>query len=58
MDAQAIIAIIEKRRDRFRDAASVGTGADTLVASPAQAAWDIAEEYDSLLAEIESARSR
>jgi hypothetical protein len=49
MDAQAIIAIIEKRKDRFRDAASVGTGADMLVASAAQVAWDITEEYDSLL---------
>jgi hypothetical protein len=58
MDARAIIVIIEKRRDRFRDAASVGTGVDTLVASAAQVAWDIAGEHDSLLAEIESACSR
>jgi hypothetical protein len=36
MDAQAIIAIIERHSDRFRDAASVGTGVDTLVASAAQ----------------------
>ena len=57
MDAQAIIAMIEKRRDRFRDAAS---GEPELTRSSLRlpkVAWAIAEEYDSLLAEIESTRA-
>jgi len=52
MDSVLIIAIIEKRRDAFRDSASIGTASDPLVASAAQVAWEKAEEYDSLLAEL------
>ena len=52
MDVTRIIEIIEKRRDAFRDASSIGTAHDPLVASAAQVAWEKAEEHDSLLAEI------
>ena len=52
MDSALIIAIIEKRRDALRDSASIGTASDLLVASAAQVAWEKAEEYDSLLAEL------
>ena len=52
MDFERIVAIIEKRRDAFRDSSSIGTASDPLVASAAQVAWEKAEEYDSLLAEL------
>jgi hypothetical protein len=52
MDLSRIIEIIETRRDAFRDASSIGTANDPLVASAAQVAWEKAHEYDSLLAEI------
>jgi len=52
MDLKRIIEIIEKRRDAFRDSSSIGTAADPLVASAAQVAWEKADEYDSLLAEL------
>jgi hypothetical protein len=51
-DSARIIEIIEKRRDALRDVASIGTASDPLVASAAQVAWEKAQEYDSLLAEI------
>jgi len=49
MDAENIIKLIKTHRDKFRDAASVG--ADRV----AQTYWEIAEEYDALLIEIEAA---
>lgn len=52
MDAEMIIAKARERRDKFREAAAFGTASDPLVASAAQVCWDIAEEYESLLAEI------
>ena len=57
MDVPRIIAIIEKRRDALREASSIGTANDPLVASAAQVAWEKAEEYDSLLAEIRESRT-
>lgn len=58
LDLKRIIEIIEKRRDAFRDSSSIGAASDPLVASAAQVAWEKAEEYDSLLAELhELARS-
>ena len=56
MDVATIVATIKNRRDQFKDAASLGTASDPLVASAAQVAWEMAAEYDSLLAEIESSR--
>jgi hypothetical protein len=52
MDLSRIIEIIKTRRDALRDASSIGTANDPLVASAAQTAWEKADEYDSLLAEI------
>jgi hypothetical protein len=57
MNVQKIIDIIETRRDALRHAASLGTADDPLVASAAQVAWEKAEEYDSLLAEIRAKHS-
>jgi hypothetical protein len=54
MDFNRIIEIIEKRRDAFRDSSSIGTASDPLVASAAQVAWEKAEEYDSLPAELKA----
>lgn len=54
MDYNRIIEIIERRRDAFRDSSSIGTASDPLVASAAQVAWEKAEEYDSLLAELKA----
>jgi hypothetical protein len=54
MDFNWIIEIIEERRDAFRDSSSIGTASDPLVVSAAQAAWEKAEEYDSLLAELKA----
>lgn len=51
MDAEMIIKLIETHRDKFRDAASVG--ADRV----AQTYWEIAEEYDALLVEIDAVRA-
>jgi hypothetical protein len=53
MDFERIVEIIKNRRDALRDSASIGTASDPLVASTAQVAWEKAEEYDSLLAELE-----
>jgi hypothetical protein len=52
IDLKRIIEVIEKRRDGFRDSSSIGTASDPLVASAAQVAWEKADEYDSLLAEL------
>ena len=52
MDLNRIIESIGKRRVAFRDSSSIGTASDPLVASAAQVAWEKAEEYDSLLAEL------
>jgi hypothetical protein len=58
IDLKRIVEVIEKRRDAFRVSSSIGTASDPLVASAAQVAWEKADEYDSLLAELkELARS-
>ena len=54
MDFARIIEIIEKRRDALRDSASIGTASDPPVASAAQVAWEKAEEYELLLAELKA----
>jgi hypothetical protein len=49
MDTQAIITIIQKRRETFWERQSIGVG------EAAQLARDIADEYNYLLAEVEEA---
>jgi hypothetical protein len=53
MDTQTIIAIIKRRRDQFWDRQTVGSASDPDGGAAAQRARDFADEYDSLLAEIE-----
>jgi hypothetical protein len=57
MDAPQIVEVIMKRRDAVWDSQIVGTASDPLVYSEAGVARAIADEYDSLLAEIGSANS-
>jgi hypothetical protein len=52
MDASQIVEEIKKRRDAFWDRQIVGTASDPLVYSEAGVARAIADEYDSLLAEV------
>jgi hypothetical protein len=54
MDAQSIIALIRRRREAFFDSQISGTASDPLVATGADVSRAIADEYDSLLAEIEN----
>ena len=54
--AERILMLIVARRDEYRDkqlAAGPGT-TDQAVIDGAQQAWEFAEEYDRLLADIES----
>jgi hypothetical protein len=53
MTVDEIVEIIKKRRDALKGSASIGNAPDPLIASGAQVAWEKAEEYDALLAEIE-----
>jgi hypothetical protein len=52
IDLNTAISIIERRRNQFKDRASVGCPSDSDGGEAAQRAWEIAAEYDSLLAEI------
>ena len=52
IDVNTVLSIIERRRNQFQDRASVGSAADSDGGEAAQRAWEIAAEYDSLLAEI------
>ena len=54
MDANESIAAIRRRRDNLFDAQGVGTANDSLQYSAAEVVRAIADEYDSLLAEVES----
>jgi|GEM_PF-3048406 len=56
MTAEEIIAAIKRRRDAMRDASSQGDSTDAPVATAAQVAWEKADEYDSLPAEIENSK--
>lgn len=53
MDSNIFIATIRRRRDHFLDAQGVGTAEDPLEFSAAEVSRAIADEYDSLLAEIQ-----
>jgi len=53
MDASEIIAIIKKRRDEFVESQAAGGPGDPLVHTAAEVSWFIANEYDSLLLEIQ-----
>ena len=53
MDENEIIAIVRKRRDNFFDAQIAGTAEDPLEYSAASVNMAIADEYDSLLLEIQ-----
>ena len=57
MDVNEIMKIIKARRETFFDAQIVGTAKDPLVATAADVARSISDEYDSLLAEIEARRA-
>lgn len=52
IDLNTVISIIERRRNQFQDSASVGSTANSDGGEAAQRAWEIAADYDSLLAEI------
>jgi hypothetical protein len=52
MDAAQIVEAIKRRRDLFWDRQVLGTASDSLVYSEAELAKAIADEYDSLLAEV------
>jgi hypothetical protein len=52
MDASQIVELIRKRRNAFWDRQIVGTASDPLSYTDAGVARAIADEYDSLLAEI------
>jgi len=58
MDANEIVGAIRRRRDYFFDAQIAGTAEDPLEYSAASLARAIADEYDSLLAEIEPNKPR
>ncbi len=58
MNANEIVASIRKRRDNFLDAQIIGTAEDPLEYSAASVSRAIADEYDSLLAEIDSAERK
>lgn len=53
VDAIEIIAAIKRRRDSFFDSQIVGTSEDPLEYSAAGLSRAIADEYDSLLVEIQ-----
>jgi len=55
MTAEAIIKIIEARRDEHFDAQVAGTASDPTIYSGAAVSWLIADEYDSLLQQIRAA---
>ena len=55
MDLQQTIDAIKRRRAEFWDRQIVGTVSDPLVYSEAQCARIMADEYESLLKEIERA---
>lgn len=57
MDIDEIMKIIKARRETFFDPQIVGTANDPLVATAADVARSISDEYDSLLAEIEARRA-
>jgi hypothetical protein len=52
MDAAQIVEAIKRRRDLFWDRQVLGTVSDPLAYSEAELARAIADEYDSLLAEV------
>jgi hypothetical protein len=52
MDAARIVEAIKRRRDLFWDRQVLGTASDPLVYSEPELARAIADEYDSLLAEV------
>ena len=58
IDADQIINLIKNRRDWFMDAQIAGTAADPKDYSQAELNRAIADEYDSLLAEISSHQSK
>jgi hypothetical protein len=55
MDSNSIVAAIRRRRNYFFDAQGVGTEHDPLEFTAAEVSRAIADEYDSLLAEIQDA---
>ncbi|MGD0416340.1 MAG: hypothetical protein ABSA80_13360 [Terriglobales bacterium] len=58
MDAADIIKIIKRRKDEFSDLQLIGTAEDLPVFSEADVVRAKADEYDSLLAEIEGLNRR
>jgi len=58
MDASEIITAIRRRRDHFFDVQGAGTAEDPPEYSAAEVARAIADEYDSLLAEIEAGKPK
>lgn len=54
MDSDEIIAIIKKRRDDFFDSQIAGTAEDPFEYTSADVKRAIADEYDSLLLEIQA----
>jgi hypothetical protein len=58
VDAAEIIKIINRRKDEFFDSQLIGTAADPLVFTEAGVARAKADEYESLLAEIEGLKPK
>jgi hypothetical protein len=58
VDAVEIIKIINRRKDEFSDSQLIGTADDPPVFSEADVARAKADEYESLLAEIEGLKSK
>ena len=58
MDMNGIVAAIRRRRDYFFDAQICGTAEDPLEYSAASLARAIADEFDSLLAEVEDSGAK
>jgi len=58
VDAVEIINIINRRKDEFYDLQLIGTADDPLVFTEAGVARAKADEYESLLAEIEGLKSK
>jgi hypothetical protein len=58
MDAVEIIKIIKKRKEEFSDLQLIGTAEDHPVFSEADVARAKADEYESLLAEIDDPNSK
>lgn len=56
MTKDQIIAVIKTRMGALRDSCTIGDSSDPLIFTAAQVSWEKAEEYESLLAEIDKSQ--